>query len=113
MLVLGHRVQGAHVVEPVAEFDEHHAHIVGQRSDDFLEVFGLHTLRALHFVELGEAIHHSRHLFAKHFLDVVQGVRRVFHHIMQQGTDDGGAAQSDVVRGNGGHLDGVVDVWLA
>ena len=92
LLVFGHRVEGAHVVQPVAELDEHHAHIVGQRRDDFLEVLGLHTLGTIHFVEFGEAVHNARHLFAKHLGDVVQGVLGVFHHVVQQGANDGSTA---------------------
>ena len=92
LLVLGHRVQGAHVVQTVAEFDEHHADVVRQRGDDLLEILCLCALGTFHVGELGEAVHHAFHLFAEHLLDVVEGVFRVFHHVVQQGTNDRGAA---------------------
>jgi hypothetical protein len=57
-LVGAHRVQRAHVVQPVGQLDEDHAHVARHRQQHLAEVFGLRVLDRLELdlVELGDAV---------------------------------------------------------
>ena len=57
-LVGGHRIHRAHVVQPVGELDEDHAHVARHRQQHLPERLGLRflTRHELQLVELGQAV---------------------------------------------------------
>ena len=60
-------VDRAHVVEPVTELDEHHAHVLGHGHEHLADVLGLVRLGAAHvdLAELGDAVDELRDLVAE------------------------------------------------
>ena len=122
-LVLGHVFDGAAVVQPVRELDQHDADVVVEGQQDALEVLRLEALRAgrltlavlvvQHGLDLGEAVHQGRDLVPEEVADVLDRVGGVFDDVVQQGGADGLAAQADLRDDNLGDGDGVEHVRLA
>ncbi len=54
-----HVIEGAHVVQPVGELDQQHAHVVGNGEQQLAQVLGLLGLLGdqLELFELGQALH--------------------------------------------------------
>ena len=116
LLFRRHRVEGAHIVQPVGELDEDHAHILRHGEEDLLEVLGLQgDVLVIHHkvVDFGESVDDVGHHVAEKLAHVVEGVVGVLHHVMQQGADDGGGAEVHLGAADHGHGDRVVDVGLA
>jgi hypothetical protein len=68
LLAVGLQVlQGAHVVQPVGQLDEHHAHIGNHGQQHLAHVFGLAVFAVgkLDLVDLGDALDDVGHLLAK------------------------------------------------
>ena len=110
LFVRRHGTKGAHVVKTVGKLDEHHTNILVERADDLFEVLGLEALGIVGLVEFGQPIDDDGHLVAKFLTDVVKGELGVLHNVVQQGTNNGSASQSDVLGSDGSHRDGMVDV---
>ena len=113
LLVAGHVVQRAHVVQPIREFDQDHAHILRQGQQHFAEVLRLHAVRLeLHPADLREPINDGGDRGAEHVAHLIQRQIGVLHGIMQQRGRYTGGAQTDLRRAHAGHFDRVVDVRL-
>ena len=83
-------MERAHIVQPVAQFDEQHADVLAHREQEFPEVFRrplvfghLFDLR-----QLGDAIDQPRHLGAEVQLDIGDSGERIFHRIVQKRGSD-------------------------
>ena len=90
LLLLAQVLDRAHVVEPVGELDQDHAHVLRHRDDHLAVVLGLGLLAALELDprQLRHALDELRDLVAElgaHFLDVGVGV--LDHVVEQRGGD--------------------------
>ena len=122
-LVFRHELDGAHVVEPVGQLDEHDAHVVVEGDQDAAEVLGLEAdplVQRLVLVvvverrlDLGQAVDQRGDLGPEEPFDVLHREFGVFHDVVEQGGADGLAAQPDLIDYDLGHGDGVQDVGLA
>ena len=67
--------QGAHVVQPIAELDQHHANVLGHGEEHLANVFGVLLLRThcREFAQLGDAINEDANLIAKALCDLGGG----------------------------------------
>ena len=79
LLLLGHRVDRAHVVQPVGELDQDDPHVGGHRHHHLAVVLGLRLVAGLEgdARQLGHAVDHARDLLAEalaHLLDRGGGV---------------------------------------
>ena len=65
LLGLGQELQGAHVVQPVAELDDQHPDVASHGHDHLAGGLGLGRLTVLDLVELGDAVDEQRDLVAE------------------------------------------------
>ena len=86
LLLRRERRERAHVVEPVAELDDHDAEVVRHREDHLADVLGLMRVArlALKAPQLGYALHQAADLVAELEADVLDGARGVLRHVVQQ-----------------------------
>ena len=114
LLLLRLVLEGAHVVQAVAQLDENHPHVLGHGHEHLAQV--LHLLLflggVLHPGQLGDPFHQVRHRGAKEFGDVVVGGVGVLNAVVEQGGDDGVQIQVQLVD-NLRHRQGVGDVGLS
>ena len=89
-LLLRPGVAGAHIVQPVAQFDDHDPDVLAHGQQHFAQVLGLLLLDAgkLDLGQLGDAVHQQGHFGPKGRLDLVDGDGRVLHHVVEQGGGD-------------------------
>ena len=82
-----HRAEGAHVVQPVGELDQHDAHIARHREQHLAEVLGLRILGRLELdaVELRDAVDQLGHRLAERIGDLVLGDRGVLGDVVEEG----------------------------
>ena len=82
-----HRVQRAHVVQPVGELDQDDADVLRHREQHLAEALGLRVLARveLDLVELGDAVDHVGDRLAERRLDLRLGDRGVLHHVVEEG----------------------------
>ena len=114
LLLLAQVLDRAHVVEPVGELDQDHAHVLRHRHDHLAVVLGLGLLAALELDprQLRHALDELRDLVAElvaHFLDVGAGV---LDHVVQQRGGDRLLVEVELGADLGG-APGVVDEVLA
>ena len=115
LLAVGLQVlQRAHVVQPVGQLDEHHAHIGDHGQQHLAHVFGLAVFAVgkLDLVDLGDALDDVRHLVAEVGRNLLVGGRRVFDRVVQQAGGDGGRVQLHLGQ-HLGHFERMNDVGLA
>ena len=81
-----HRVQRAHVVQPVGELDQDDADVLRHRQQHLAEALGLRVLARgeLDLVELRDAVDHVGDRLAERRLDLRLGDGGVLHHVVQQ-----------------------------
>ena len=81
-----HRVERAHVVQPVGELDQDDAHVARHGQQHLAEVLGLRVFGRLELdaIELGDAVDQLGDRLAEVLRDLVLGDRGVLHHIVQQ-----------------------------
>ena len=81
-----HRVERAHVVQPVGELDQDDADVLRHREQHLAEALGLRVLARveLDLVELGESVDHVGDELAERGLDLRLRDGGVFHHVVQQ-----------------------------
>ena len=88
LVLLGwwHRLERAHIVQSVGHLDKNHANIVAHSEQQLAEILGLcRSLRTENTAgDFGQTVNNLRNLLAKHRLDVLGGVFRIFHHIVQK-----------------------------
>ncbi len=76
----------SHVVQPVGEFDQHHAHVVDHRQQHFPHVLRLLLLArdVTDVGNFGETFDQMRHVFAEICADSGSIGQGVFYYIMQE-----------------------------
>ena len=113
-LLFGPGVAGAHVVQPVAELDDHHADVAAHSQQHLAQVLGLQLFDVgeLDLGQLGDTIHQQGHFLAKGGLQVVQSGGGVLDHIVEQSGGDALGVHAQVQH-QPGHGQRVADVGLA
>ena len=119
-LVLGHELDGAHVVQAVGQLDQDDAHVVVEGHQDAPEVFCLeaHAVRQVLVLvvvvqgglDLGESVDQRGDLPAEQPFDVLHREVGILHYVVEQGGADRLAAQSDLIDDDLGHGDRMQDV---
>ena len=109
------RVEGAHVVQTVADLNEDHADIVAHRQQQLFEVLclcrGLLTEDTTR--DLRQTVDDLCYLCAEDVLDILYGVVGILHHVVEQCRADTCRAESYLRTGNLRYGDGVHDVGFA
>jgi len=86
LLLVGAQItEGAHVVQPVGQFDDEHPHIARGRDHEFADGLRLGRLAVGELVELGDAVDQAGDLVAEIRAQLVEGVAGVLHRVVQQG----------------------------
>ena len=90
-LVGGHRLHRAHVVQPVGELDEDHAHVARHREQHFAKRLGLRLFagRELQLVQLREAVDEVGGRRTEALDQLGLGHAAVFHRVVHQRRHDG------------------------
>ena len=85
-LVGAHVIERAHVVQPVCELDQKHAHVIGHGKKQLAQVFGLLRLAGdeVETLDLGKALDQRADLVAKELVDLVTRRGGVLDRVMQQ-----------------------------
>ena len=98
-----HVLQRAHVVQPVGELDQQHAHIVGDRQQELAQVLGLLGLLGdeVELLELGEAFDQRADVVPEHLVDLGAGGRGVLDGVVQQRSGDGGVVELQIGQDRG------------
>ncbi|MPM64037.1 hypothetical protein SDC9_110923 [bioreactor metagenome] len=111
LLALNLVVHGAHVVQPVADFNENHADVLGHGHEHLAQI--LHLLFFLAGVlnpgKLGDSLHQIRHHAPEELGDFLVRRAGVLDAVVEQGGDDGVRIQSQIGH-NFGHGQGMGDV---
>ena len=92
LLVGRHRAQRAHIVQAVGHLYEHHAYILRHRKQQLAEILGLGRGLVAEDAarNLGEPLHELGDFLAEILLDILYGVVRILHHVVEQcGADRG------------------------
>ena len=86
LLLLGHRVQRAHVVQAVGELDQDDPDVRGHRDHHLAVVLGLRLVARLErdAGELGDAVDEAGDLVAERLADLLERRRRVLDRVVQQ-----------------------------
>jgi hypothetical protein len=107
-------LQRAHIMQPVSQLDQHHAHVGHHGQQHLADILRLAVLavRKLDFVDFGDALHNVGHLVAKFGRNLLIGGRGVFHRIVQQAGGNRRRVQLHL-RQDLGHLQRMNDVRLA
>ena len=82
-----HCAECAHIVQAVGKFNEDSADVVAQRVEKLAKVVFLFAhigCSSHHFTGFSDDFDQKSHIVAKYFSDVFNGVRRVFHDIVQK-----------------------------
>jgi hypothetical protein len=114
LLLRSDEAERAHVVQPVGQLHQQHAHVARDGQDELAQVLGLPGVLALQLQpgELGHALHQLRHLLAEQAGDLGPVGRGVLDDVVQQGGDDRRGVEP-VLREDSGHLDRVGEVGVA
>ena len=93
-----HMRQRAHVVQPVGELDQQHAHVVGDRQQELAQVLRLLRLLGdeVELLELGQALDQRADVVAEHLVDLGAGRGGILDGVVQQGGRDGGVVELEV-----------------
>ncbi len=112
-LLLRPGVAGAHIVEPVAELDDHDADIPAHGQQHLAQVLGLQLLdvRELDLGQLGNTVHQQGHFLAKGGGQVGQRGGGILHHIVEQGGSDALTVHAEIQH-QAGHGQRVADIRL-
>ena len=111
--LLGVGADGAHVVKPVGELDEHHADVLGhghQHLPDVLRL-GLFTSVDVDLAELGDPLDETGDGFAELAPDLVQGDVGVLDRVVEQCCGEGLGVQAQLAEEDR-RRQGVLDVGL-
>ena len=108
-----HGGHGAHVVQPVGQLDQDHAHVARHGQQHLAKALGLRlfTGAELQLVELGQAVHQFGRGCAKTLNQLGFGDAAVLHRVVHERRHDGLRVQAPA-RTQAGHRDGVGDVGL-
>ena len=113
-LLLRPSVAGAHIVQPVAQLDDHHTHVPAHSQQHLAQVLGLQffNIGELDLGQLGHAVHQQRHFLAKGGFQVVQRGGGILHYVMQQGGGDALGVHAQIQH-QPGDCQRVADIGLA
>ena len=113
-LLLGPGVAGAHIMQPVAELDDHDPDIPAHGQQHLAQVLGLQLLDVgeLNFRQLGDAVHQQGHFLAERGFDLLDGGGGILHHVVQQGSGNTFGVHAQVQH-QPGHSQRVADIGLA
>ncbi len=90
-LLLGaHHAQGAHVVQPVGEFDGHDADVVAGGDEHLAEGLGFGGGAVVDLLHLGDAVDDEAHLVAELRTDLIEGHVGVLDGVVEQRGRQGG-----------------------
>jgi hypothetical protein len=114
LLLLGHRRDRAHVVQPVGELDEDDPDVGGHRHHHLAVGLGLRLVARLEgqAVELGDAVDQPGDLLAEGLAHLLQRRGRVLDGVVQERGAEGLGVQAHA-RADLGHADGVDDELFA
>lgn len=107
-----HDAEGAHVVEPVGEFDRHHADVVAGGEEHLAEGLGLGGGAVVDLLQFGDAVDEVADLCAELIADLVQRHVRVLDGVVEEGGGQGGGLGAEFGEDQR-HGEGVGDVRLA
>ncbi len=108
------KLQGAHIVQAIGQFDEHHADVIHHGQHHLAHVFGLRLLRRgeVDLADLGDALDDVGDLLAELSLDLFDGYGGVFYRVVQQAGDNGGGVEPHL-RQQSGNLERMHQVRLS
>ena len=115
LLLLGLKgTQGAHVVEPVGQLDQHHPNVTGHRQEHAPQVFrlGFGVVREMDAAELGDALHQGPHLRPKMLLDFLGDDVGVLDNVVEEARRNHPRTRADIAQ-QIGHRNRMNDVGLA
>ena len=109
-----HRLERAHIVKPVGQFDQNHPDVFRHRQKHLAIVFHLLFFFGLILnpAQFGHAVDQSRNLPAKIFFNLLQRHGRVFDDIMQHCRRNGVGVDLQL-RQDSGHTQGMMNIILA
>src|SRR3984893_17797120 len=109
-----HVLDGAHVVQPVGELDQQHAHILGDRQQQLAQIFGLLGLTGdkIELFQFREALDQTNDIFAEPLLDLGARSFPILDGVVQQRGRDGGVVEL-VLRENRGDLERMGDIRVS
>ena len=111
LLVAGHAVHGAHVVQAICNLDQYHAHILGQGKQQLPEVLGLkRALQIENLVDFREAVNDLGNLWPEVGFYVVQCDFGILHRIMKQCTSNGRRPETDLACHYFCYINGMCDI---
>ena len=99
LLLLGLQIfDGAHVVQPVGQLDQHDANVVDHGQNHLADVFGLARFRGHHVeaADFGDAFDQPGGFFAKAFLNARNGKFRVFDDVVKKSGGKRGGVHAHV-----------------
>ncbi len=113
-LVEGHEMQRAHIVQPVGELDQQHAHVLGDGEQQLAEILALPGLFGdeVELVDLGQALDELADLLAEQAVDLLAGGGGVLDRVVQHGGDDGRVVELEVGQ-NGRDLERMREIGIA
>ena len=120
-LVLGHEFDGPAVVKAVGELYQSHPHVVVEGEQYALEILGLvafdvrtalTVLVVEYGLDLGKPVHQGGDFVSELRPEVFDGIRRVFHDIVQEGCGDAFVTEPYFAYNDLRDLYRMDDVWL-
>jgi len=108
------------MLQPVGQLDQHDAHVVHHRQEDFAQVLGLlffpvapaQLAQLVDMLQLGDAVDQLGDFFAELVAQVIDLDVGVLGHVVEQGGGDGGGVEAQVGQ-DAGNGQRVLDVRLA
>ncbi len=109
-----HELQRAHVVQPVGELDQQHAHVVGNGEQELAQVLGLlgFARDEVEPLQLGEAFDQVADLTTEDLVDLRARRLGVLDRVVQQRCDDGRVVELQVGEDRG-HFERMREVRIA
>jgi len=85
-----HVLERSHIVQPVGQLDQKHAHIIGDRQQQFAEIFRLLCLfgNEVEFFELGQPLHQSADIVTEQAVDFRARGLGILNSVVQEGRRD-------------------------
>ena len=93
-----HMLQRAHIVQPVGELDQQHAHVIGDGEQKLAQVLGLLGLARdqIELLQLGQALHQMADVGAEYLVDLGAGGGCVLDGVVQQRRRNCGVVELEV-----------------
>ena len=109
-----HVLERAHIVQPVGELDQKHAHVIGDRQQQFAEIFRLLGLFGdeVEFFELGQPLDQPADVVTEQAVDFGTRGLGILNGVVQEGRRDGRVVELEVGE-NGRDLDRMGEIRIA